>query len=100
MQVKDSMLEDIKLLKEKGLINNACLIYSMWEGYIDKEEKIEIFIEECKKLGLDYYFLHTPGHADINCMKMINKIKNPEKTMKIHTDNLLSEKISLVMFVI
>ena len=87
MNVKVSMLEDIKKLKEKGLITNACLIYSMWHGYIEKEEKLINFIDEIKNMGIDFKELHTSGHADINSMKKINEIIEPYKTIIIHTEN-------------
>lgn len=87
MNVKVSMLEDIKKLKEKGLITNACLIYSMWHGYIEKDKKIKDFIEEIKSMGIEFKELHTSGHADINSLKKLNKIVNPDKTIIIHTEN-------------
>lgn len=87
MNVKSSMLDDIKKLKEKGLITNACLIYSMWPGYIEKEEKLRNFISEIKAMGIEFKMLHTSGHADINSMKKINEITKPDKTIIIHTEN-------------
>jgi len=87
MNVKVSMLDDIKKLKEKGLITNACLIYSMWSGYIEKEEKLKKFIDEIKNMNIDFKELHTSGHADINSMKELNKIVNPDNTLIIHTEN-------------
>jgi len=87
MNVKVSMLEDIKKLKEKGLITNACLIYSMWPGYIEKEEKLRSFINEIKNMGIQFKELHTSGHADITSMKKLNEIANPDKTIIIHTEN-------------
>ena len=45
MEVKESMLDDIKMLYNKGMIRKACLIYSMWDGYIEKEEKLKYFID-------------------------------------------------------
>lgn len=87
MNAKVSMLEDIKKLKEKGLITNACLIYSMWNGYIKKEEKLKNFIDEIKNMGIEFKELHTSGHADISSMKKLNKIVNPNKTIVIHTEN-------------
>lgn len=87
MNVKVSMLEDIKKLKEKGLITNACLIYSMWYGYIEKEEKLRNFIDEIKNMGIEFKELHTSGHADIISMKKLNEIVNPDKTIVIHTEN-------------
>ena len=87
MNIKSSMLDDIKKLKEKGLITNACLIYSMWPGYIEKEEKLRKFISEIKAMGIEFKMLHTSGHADINSMKKINEITKPDKTIIIHTEN-------------
>ena len=87
MNIKSSMLDDIKKLKEKGLITNACLIYSMWPGYIEKEEKLRNFISEIKAMGIEFKMLHTSGHADINSMKKINEITKPDKTIIIHTEN-------------
>lgn len=87
MNVKVSMLDDIKKLKEKGLITNACLIYSMWQGYIEKEEKLRNFIDEIKNMGIEFKELHTSGHADINSMIKLNETVNPDKTIIIHTEN-------------
>ena len=87
MNIKSSMLDDIKKLKEKGLITNACLIYSMWPGYIEKEEKLRNFISEIKAMRIEFKMLHTSGHADINSMKKINEITKPDKTIIIHTEN-------------
>lgn len=87
MNVKVSMLDDIRKLKEKGLITNACLIYSMWSGYIEKDEKLKKFIEEIGDMGIDFKELHTSGHADVASMKRLNEIVNPDKTIIIHTEN-------------
>ena len=87
MNVKVSMLDDIKKLKEKELITKACLIYSMWNGYIEKEDKLKNFINEIKDMGIEFKELHTSGHADITSMKRLNKIINPDNTIIIHTEN-------------
>ena len=87
MNVKVSMLDDIKKLKEKGLITNACLIYSMWSGYVEKEEKLRNFIDEIENMGIEFKELHTSGHADINAMIKLNEIVNPNKIIIIHTEN-------------
>lgn len=87
MNVKVSMLDDIRKLKEKGLITNACLIYSMWSGYIERDEKLKKFIEEIEDMGIEFKVLHTSGHADIASMKRLNEIVKPDKTIIIHTEN-------------
>lgn len=94
MQVKVSMLSDIMKLYEKGLITNACFIYSMWDGYIAKEERLRNFINKIESLGIKVINLHTSGHSDINSMKKLNEIINPDKTIIIHTeDNSLGKDI-------
>ena len=87
MEIKESMLVDIKMLYNKGLLKKACLIYSMWEGYIDKEEKLKKFIEELKKMNIDIVFLHTSGHADKEAFKKLNEIVKPNQTIIIHTED-------------
>jgi len=87
MQVKVSMLDDIEKLNEKGLITNACLIYSMWDGYIEKENKLKDFISKLEKMNIKFIKLHTSGHADIESMKKLNDIVNPNSTIIIHTES-------------
>ena len=85
--VKESMISDIKLLKEKGSLKNACLIYSMWNGYIEKSESLRKFLDECNNIGITILNIHTSGHADKTAMRRVNKICNPDKTIIIHTDD-------------
>ena len=92
MEIKESMLEDIKLLYKKGILNNTCLIYSMWEGYIEKEEKLKAFINEIKNMNIDIIILHTSGHADIKAYRKLNEIVCPNQTIIIHTENGLKGK--------
>ncbi len=87
MEVKESMLGDIKMLYKKGLLKKACLIYSMWEGYIKKEEKLNNFIQELKKMNIDIIFLHTSGHADKDAFIKLKQIIKPEQTIFIHTED-------------
>lgn len=87
MIVKPSMLEDIKeKLYQKGLLNNACLIYSMWDGYLE-EESIKTFKKDMEERGIAFFKCHTSGHADKNAMMQVEKILKPEKTIFIHTEH-------------
>ena len=87
MFVKPSMLNDIKMLKnKKHKLKNACIIYSMWEGY-KKDLKMKRFLDELSKLGIHEEFLHTSGHADIKTMKLLEEVINPQIIIPIHTDN-------------
>ncbi len=86
LMVKTSMLKDIEKLYKKGHITNACLIYSMWDGYKEKNEMKE-FLENIKKYGIyDIIDLHTSGHADIKSIRMLNSLK-AKKVIPIHTTN-------------
>lgn len=87
MFVKESMLNDVRLLKQKGSIKNACLIYSMWNGYIEKSESLRKFLDECNEMGITILNIHTSGHADKIAMKKLNDICDPNKTIIIHTED-------------
>lgn len=87
MFVKESMINDIRLLKQKGFIKNACLIYSMWNGYIEKSESLRNFLDECNEMGITILNIHTSGHADKISMKKLNDICDPNKTVIIHTED-------------
>lgn len=87
MEAKESMLPDIKMLYKKGLLKKACLIYSMWDGYIKKEDKLQTLLKELKYMDIDFIELHTSGHADLEAMKKLNKYVEPNKTIIIHTTN-------------
>ncbi len=86
MLIKTSMIDDLKLLNEKGKITNACLIYSMWDGYME-ESSFKEFIDEIKKLNIDFKILHTSGHADIKTIERLIEITHPTKIIPIHTSN-------------
>ena len=87
MFVKESMINDIRLLKQKGSIKNACLIYSMWNGYIEKSESLRKFLDECNEMEITILNIHTSGHADKIAMKKLNEICDPNKTIIIHTED-------------
>lgn len=59
MNVRVSMLRDIERLKNiSKVLNNACVVYSMWDGY--KEEEIyKKFLDKMKELDIDVISLHT-----------------------------------------
>ncbi len=82
--IKASMLEAIQKLASKGYITNACLIYSMWSGYKEKED-MQNFLDEIKKYGIkEIVDLHTSGHADRQTIALLNSLK-AQKVIPIHT---------------
>ena len=71
--VKQSMLKDIKLYYNKGYLKNTCLIYSMWEGYKEKEDTNRFEI----KLIFSYDSFNKPGKEF-----MVNTVYMDKDTFK------------------
>ena len=86
MNIRTNMIKDLYKFKEKGLITNACLIYSMWEGYKNKEE-FKKFLKKVKNIGIEIVDLHTSGHANIKTIKKVIDYINPSIVIPIHTIN-------------
>ena len=88
MMVKESMLNDIKMLyTKKNKFKKSCLVYSMWEGYIENDTKMQQFLIEILKMHIDIIFLHTSGHADKTAMQLVDTILKPKVVIPIHTTN-------------
>lgn len=88
MNVRTSMLKDLEMFEFKGnIITNACLVYSMWGGYKEKEE-IKSFIEKVQKLGITLVEkdIHTSGHASQELIDEVKKITSPKQIFTIHTE--------------
>jgi len=98
MMVRPSMLKDLGLIKN---IEEATFIYSLWEGYLqdDSMQKMMRFI---KKKKMNFYQVHTSGHAEIATLKKVVKKLKPGKIIPIHTfhpdkyGGLFSRKIEQV----
>lgn len=94
LMVKTSMIEDIEKLYNQNHITNACLIYSMWEGYKEQRE-MKKFFEELDKYGIsDIINIHTSGHADKNTLSLLNTLK-AKKIIPIHT--IKKEELSNIL---
>ena len=88
MNVRVSELKDIiKLSQKSKVLGNACLVYSMWLGYIEQDEQYKMFMDKMKELGIDVIYLHTSGHADYKAFKMLFDITKPDIAIPIHTED-------------
>lgn len=87
MNVRTSMLSDLKMFKRKHILTNACLIYSMWGGYKEKED-IKTFIKEAKRLGITLIEkeLHITGHASKELINEVIRITGYPMVYLIHTN--------------
>lgn len=70
---------------------NSLLIYSMWNGYLDKrhpafDEYKNNFINHALHYGCKLLHLHTSGHASIDEIKRVCKITNAKTVIPIHSE--------------
>ncbi len=87
MNIRVSMLKDIERLKiENKVLNNCCIVYSMWED-IKKKNHIKHFLDKMKELNIDIYNLHVSGHADYTAFNMVLDITEPKAVIPMHTEN-------------
>lgn len=92
MFIKTSMAIDLaKSLSNYR--NQACFIYSMWDGYRSRvrkgTEKMQEFIKLLKDLNIQEIpeVMHTSGHADYPTLKKVAKILKASKIIGIHTED-------------
>lgn len=83
MIVRPSMQIDL------GKINNidgGNLIYSMWEGYLQKSDTNKL-LEYLTIRNFTIHKIHTSGHADTETLKQMVEAINPKNIVPIHTFN-------------
>ena len=81
------MLRDIEKLKLKSkVLDNCCLVYSLWEGY-KEEPEYKQFLDKIAELDIPVLTLHTSGHADYTAIKQVLDITKPNVVIPIHTEN-------------
>lgn len=77
MLFRPSMSAD---LERAGCLNAACLIYSLWEGYLDQPFRDWL---EGHKIAMTH--IHTSGHASVSDLKRLAKAISPKKLIPIHS---------------
>ncbi|MDD4697640.1 MAG: MBL fold metallo-hydrolase [Fermentimonas sp.] len=83
MIVRPSMQKDLENINE---IDGGNLIYSMWEGYLQKSDSKK-FLEYLTNLNFTIHKIHTSGHADSETLKQMVEAIKPENIVPIHTFN-------------
>lgn len=81
MLVRPNMQKDLEKINN---IEGGNLIYSMWEGYLDKPDT-QKFISYLEKRNFTMYNIHTSGHADTEALKQMVNAINPKFIVPIHT---------------
>ena len=79
--VRPSMKIDIDHIPN---VDGGNLIYSLWEGYL-KKENTKKFIEYLVNKQFKLYKVHTSGHADIETLKKMADAIKPKFIVPIHT---------------
>lgn len=79
--VRPSMKIDLNYLRN---INGGNIIYSLWEGYLDKKGTKD-FIEYLKEREFKFHKVHTSGHADDETLKAMVEAIKPKLLIPIHT---------------
>ena len=81
MMARPSMLKDLESIKN---IEEATFIYSLWEGYLP-DYAMQKMMRFIKKKKMNFYQVHTSGHAEIATLKKVVKKLKPGKIIPIHT---------------
>jgi len=81
MIVRPSMQTDLGNISR---IEGGNLVYSMWEGYLQKYSTMK-FVDYLTNRKFTLHKIHTSGHADTNTLKKMVKAIKPKNIVPIHT---------------
>ena len=81
MVVRPSMQKDLERISG---IDGGNLIYSLWDGYLQKPYTKK-FIDYLKSRKFNIIKIHTSGHADTDTLKQMVDVIKPKKIVPIHT---------------
>ena len=87
MLVRPTMLGYLKKLLVASNLKEATLIYSMWQGYKERDYMVE-FLTELQKLGVQIIDLHTSGHASSVDLELLKQMVKSKHTVCVHTNRL------------
>lgn len=80
MLVRPSMIGDLRRINFTG----GSFIYSMWLGY-QKEPAMARLLNFAREQDLEYYYIHTSGHAPLQTLKKLVDALQPKEVIPIHT---------------
>ncbi len=81
MIVRPSMQKDLERINR---IEGGNLIYSMWEGYLQKSATMK-FVDYLTNRKFTLHKIHTSGHADTKTLKKMVEAIKPKNIVPIHT---------------
>ena len=71
-------------LEKADCLTNACLVYSMWDGYL-KDEKLKPFLAWLEERGIPLHQIHTSGHASVKDLQRLRQAFGDAVVVPIHT---------------
>lgn len=83
MVVRPSMQKDLEKMPN---LDGGNIVYSMWEGYLEKSSTKK-FIGYLKKRNFTFHIIHTSGHADLATLKKLVIALKSKVIVPIHTFN-------------
>lgn len=81
MIVRTSMQKDLENIND---IEGGNLIYSLWEGYLNKSGTKK-FVDYLLNRKFTLHKIHTSGHADTDTLKKMVEAIKPKNIVPIHT---------------
>ena len=77
---RPSMCKD---LENADCLDSACLVYSMWDGYL-KEEKMKPFLTWLETRKIPLYKCHTSGHASVSDLRRLRNAFASAVAVPVH----------------
>lgn len=71
-------------LEKADCLDGACLVYSMWDGYL-KDEKLKPFLNWLDERDILLHPVHTSGHASVKDLQRLRKAFADAVVVPIHT---------------
>jgi len=71
-------------VERAGCLDGACLVYSMWDGYL-ADEKTKLFLRWLKGRGIPMYKCHTSGHTSVRSLQCLRTAFAGAVVFPVHT---------------
>lgn len=81
MLFRPSMQIDVE---SAGCLDGACLVYSMWDGYLE-DNKMKPFLSWLNKCGIPMHKCHTSGHATVKDLQRLREAFGDAVVCPVHT---------------
>lgn len=84
MLARPSSIDEIKKYFD---LAQSKWIYSMWKGYIEKDNKMAKLADLFENGGTAFEYLHTSGHAGIETLRKVADRLKPKMVIPVHTQS-------------